>query len=490
MGNEKGDLISLESVENVLNEIVSFGNTIFWDYILIYLLIGAGLYFTFGSKFVQFRLFGNMFQVIGEEATEQSGRRGINAFQAFSITIASRVGTGNLAGVALAVAIGGPGAVFWMWMVALVGMSTAFIESTLAQVYKVPDKDGFRGGPAYYMERALGQKWMGILFSILIIITFGLIFNSVQANTISQAFDQAFNIDPLWTGLGLVVLAGLVIFGGIKRIATVAGAIVPVMAFFYMLIALYVVFTNLSEVPAVFGLIFRDAFGLEQAFGGGAGAAIMYGIRRGLFSNEAGMGSAPNAAATVGVSHPAKQGLVQSLAVFFDTIIICSFTAFIVVLYDNFYGASEDGIQLTQVALNSHIGEWGAILLAIIIFFFAFSSLVGNYYYGETNIAFLKNNPVFVNIYRVIVLGMVLFGSMASLEIVWNMADLFMALMAVVNLIAILFLGRIAFRILQDYVDQRKQGNDPSFHYTNIKGLKNVEWWGAQDNSKIPPEEK
>lgn len=477
----------MNAVENVLNDIVSYGNTIFWDYILVYLLIGAGIYFTLGSKFVQFRLFGNMFKVITEEAVEQSGRRGINAFQAFSITIASRVGTGNLAGVALAVAIGGPGAVFWMWMVALVGMATAFIESTLAQAYKIPDKDGFRGGPAYYMQMALGQKWMGVLFSVLIIITFGLIFNSVQANTISQAVDQAFNIDPIWTGIVLVGLASLVIFGGIKRIATVAGAIVPIMALIYMIVALYVVVTNITEVPAVFSLIFKNAFGMEQAFGGGAGAAIMYGIRRGLFSNEAGMGSAPNAAATVGVSHPAKQGLVQSLAVFFDTIVICSFTAFIVILYDNFYGASEDGIQLTQVALDAHIGAFGSIFLAIIIFFFAFSSLVGNYYYGETNIAFLKNSPVFLNIYRVIVLAMIMFGSLASVQIVWNMADLFMALMAVVNLIAILFLGRIAFRILQDYIDQKKEGIDPQFHYSRIKGLKNIEWWGKQDEKDDLP---
>ncbi|WP_208585856.1 alanine/glycine:cation symporter family protein [Gracilibacillus suaedae] len=474
----------MDKLEWIASKIVEWGNLILWDYVLIYLLIGAGLFFTLRSNFVQFRLFGDMFKVISEEAVEQSGKKGTNAFQAFSITIASRVGTGNLAGVALAVAIGGPGAVFWMWVIALIGMATAFIESTLAQVYKVPDKDGFRGGPAYYMEKALGQKWMGILFSILITITFGFIFNAVQANTISAAVEQAFNVDKVWTGIILVVLAGLIIFGGIKRIASVAGVIVPIMAVIYMAVALYVVFTNITAIPDVFMMIIKNAFGLEEVFGGGAGAAMMYGIRRGLFSNEGGMGSAPNAAATAGVNHPVKQGLVQSLAVFFDTIVICSLTAFIIILYDNFHQASEDGIQLTQVALSAHVGDWASIFLAITIFFFAFSSVIGNYYYGETNVSFLNPKGIWVNVYRVVVLGMVMFGSLASIQIVWDMADLFMAMMAVVNLIAILLLSKIAIDVLQDYVKQRKQGTDPKFHYKNIKGLKNISWWGAQEEKK------
>ncbi|RCW62647.1 alanine/glycine:cation symporter family protein [Saliterribacillus persicus] len=471
----------MDTMKNIVATIIEWGNLILWDYVLIYLLLGAGLFFTFSTKFVQFRLFGDMFRVITEEAVEQSGKRGTNAFQAFSITIASRVGTGNLAGVALAVAIGGPGAVFWMWMVAIVGMATAFIESTLAQVYKIPDKDGFRGGPAYYMEKALGQKWMGVLFSILITITFGFIFNAVQANTISNAVEEAFNIDKVWTGIVLVALSAMIIFGGIKRIASVAGVIVPIMAVIYMIVGFYVVFTNITAVPDVFLLIVRDAFGLEEAFGGGVGAAMMYGIRRGLFSNEAGMGSAPNAAATAGVNHPVKQGLVQSLAVFFDTIVICSLTAFIIILYDNFYQASQDGIQLTQVALSSHVGAWASIFLAITIFFFAFSSVIGNYYYGETNVSFLNHKGPWLTIYRVFVLAMVMFGSMASIQLVWDMADMFMAMMAVVNLIAILLLSKISFQVLQDYISQKKQGIDPTFHHQNIKGLKGVSWWGVQD---------
>ncbi|PWU70230.1 alanine/glycine:cation symporter family protein [Gracilibacillus dipsosauri] len=474
----------MSMIEEILNKIVEWGNLILWDYVLIYLLIGAGLFFTLRTKFIQFRLFGEMFKVIREEAVEQSGKRGTNAFQAFSISIASRVGTGNLAGVALAVAIGGPGAVFWMWVVALIGMATAFVESTLAQVYKVPDRDGFRGGPAYYMEKALGQKWMGILFSILITITFGFVFNAVQANTISGAVDEAFNVDPIWTGIILVVLAAIIIFGGIKRIASIAGVIVPFMAIIYIVVGLYVMITNITALPDVFMMIIKNAFGLEEAIGGTMGAAMMYGIKRGLFSNEAGMGSAPNAAASAGVNHPVKQGLVQSLAVFFDTIVICSITAFIIVLYDGFYQASEDGIQLTQVAVSSHVGEWASIFVAITIFLFAFSSVIGNYYYGETNIAYLRESKTLLTIYRLIVLAMVMFGSLASIQIVWSMADLFMAMMAVVNLVAILFLTKITINVLNDYISQKKEGKDPVFHYKNIKGLKNVSWWGAQDNQK------
>lgn len=471
----------MNKLEEFLHEvIINQLNGVLWD-LLIYVLVGAGIYFTLRGRLLQFRLFPEMFRVLKEEALVQDGKKGTSAFQAFSISVASRVGTGNLAGVALAVAIGGPGAVFWMWLIALIGMATAFIESALAQVYKIPDQDGFRGGPAYYMEKALGQRWMGILFAVLITITFGLVFNAVQANTISGAFDKAFNISPIITGIMLVILSALVIFGGIKRIAIVSGTIVPIMAVIYIAVGLLVAIMNITEIPRIFMDIIRHAFGLEQFVGGGVGAALMQGIKRGLFSNEAGMGSAPNAAATAGVSHPAKQGLVQSLAVFFDTIIICSITAFIVLLYENFASVKEDGIQLTQVALSAHIGDWATIFIAVTIFLFAFSSLVGNYYYGEANIDFIKYSPIMKFIYRMAVLLMVFFGSFASLQIVWDMADLFMALMAFTNLIAILLLGRIGFAILNDYVKQRKLGKDPIFHVSNIPGLKNVEWWGNQD---------
>ncbi|MGB6407139.1 MAG: alanine/glycine:cation symporter family protein, partial [Planococcus donghaensis] len=366
---------------------VDNANTLLWTYILIALLMGLGLYFTVRTKFVQVRLFGEMFRVIMEK---KDGDSGISAFQAFTISTASRVGTGNITGVALAIAIGGPGAVFWMWMVAIIGMATAFVESTLAQVYKIRDGEQFRGGPAYYMEKALGNRKLGIVFAILLTLAFGFIFNSVQSNTIAQSFEDVFNI-PDWTiGLGLVLLTAIVIFGGVKRIARVTQIVVPVMATIYIIVALYIIITNITEIPAVFTLIVKSAFGLEEAIGGGIGAAIMQGVRRGLFSNEAGMGSVPNAAASANVSHPAKQGLVQSLGVFFDTIVICSATAFIIILAGLYSTSEQIGILLTQDSLNVHLGSWAPYFLAIAILFFAFSSIIGNYYYGETNIEFIN----------------------------------------------------------------------------------------------------
>ncbi|MCM3610361.1 alanine:cation symporter family protein [Planococcus sp. MERTA32b] len=465
----------MDAILDALTWIVDEGNNLLWTYILIALLLGLGIYFSIRTKFVQIRLFGEMFRVISEK---KDGEKGVSAFQAFTISTASRVGTGNITGVALAVAIGGPGAVFWMWMVALIGMATAFIESTLAQVYKVRDGEQFRGGPAYYMEKALGNRKLGIIFAVLLTLAFGFIFNSVQSNTIAQSFGDVFNI-PDWTvGLGLVLLAAVVIFGGVKRIAQVTQVVVPVMAILYLIVAIFIVITNITEIPAVFMLIIENAFGLEEAVGGGIGAAIMQGVRRGLFSNEAGMGSVPNAAASANVSHPAKQGLVQSLGVFFDTIIICSATAFIIILAD-LYGTSEqEGILLTQASLGVHVGDWAPYFLAIAILFFAFSSIIGNYYYGETNIEFINAHSGWLTAYRFGVLAMVMFGALAQVSLVWNMADLFMGLMAVLNLVVIALLGNTAFKVLDDYTKQRKAGKNPEFYAKDIPGLKNTECWG------------
>ncbi len=454
-------------------------NTLLWTYILIALLMGLGLYFTIRTKFVQVRLFGEMFRVITEK---KDGESGVSAFQAFTISTASRVGTGNITGVALAIAIGGPGAVFWMWMVALIGMATAFIESTLAQVYKVRDGEQFRGGPAYYMDIALVNRKLGIVFAILLTLAFGFIFNSVQSNTIAQSFGDVFNF-PDWTvGAGLVLLTAVVIFGGVKRIASVTQVVVPIMATIYILVALFIVVTNFTEIPAVFNLIIQSAFGLEEAVGGGIGAAIMQGVRRGLFSNEAGMGSVPNAAASANVSHPAKQGLVQSLGVFFDTIVICSATAFIIILAGLYSTGEQEGILLTQASLNVHLGSWAPYFLAIAILFFAFSSIIGNYYYGETNIEFINAHSGWLTAYRFGVLAMVMFGSLAQVQLVWNMADLFMGFMAVLNLVVIALLGKIAFKVLDDYTSQRKAGKNPEFFAKNIPGLKNTECWGDKDD--------
>ncbi len=374
-----------------------------------------------------------------------------------------------MAGVAIAIASGGPGAVFWMWIIALIGGASSFVESTLAQIYKVEDKHGFRGGPAYYMEKALNKKWMGIIFSILITISYGLVFNSVQSNTISLAFEQAFGVNTLIIGLILAILTSLIIFGGVKRIAKVTEIIVPIMAITYVIVALFVILRNLGSIPSIFSLIIENAFGIKQVVGGGLGAAVLMGIKRGLFSNEAGMGSAPNAAATANVTHPAKQGLIQTLGVFTDTILICSATSFIVLISGSYLKSDLTGIQLTQTALSSQVGSWGNTFIAICIFLFAFSSVIGNYYYGETNIEFLKGSKTSLFLYRLCVIGMVLFGSIAKIQIVWDMADLFMGFMAIINLIAIAMLSKIAFAALKDYDRQKKQGIEPVFMQIALK---------------------
>lgn len=466
----------------ILGKYLTEINDILWSYILIAMLICLGLYFTFRLKLVQFRSMGEMIRLLGEGAA--SDLKGISSFQAFCISTASRVGMGNIAGVAMAISIGGPGAVFWMWLIALIGSASAFVEATLAQIYKVKDGSTFRGGPAYYMEKALGQRWMGVLFSILITLCFGLVFNSVQANTITVAFKSTYGIDRMALGLMITVALGIIIFGGVKRIAKVSEIIVPIMAGGYILLALYVIFTNIAVLPGVIKDIFTSAFGLQEAVGGGLGAAMMQGIKRGLFSNEAGMGSAPNAAATANVSHPVKQGLIQSLGVFVDTLLICSSTAFFVLISGAHTIEGLAGIEIAQKALSLELGVWAQHFLAIAIFLFAFTTLIGNYYYGETNIEFIKTSKKWLFIYRVAVLGMVIWGSVTQVQIVWDMADLFMGLMAITNLIAIALLGKIAFAALKDYEKQRKEGKNPVFYTDNIPGLKNVECWEESENTR------
>ncbi|WP_040205237.1 alanine/glycine:cation symporter family protein [Neobacillus jeddahensis] len=459
----------------IIESFVNGANTFLWSYVLIIILVGSGLYFTIRTKFVQFRMLGEMFRLMGEGAT--GDKKGISSFQAFCISTASRVGTGNLAGVAIAITTGGPGAVFWMWLIALIGSASAFVESTLAQIYKVKDGDTYRGGPAYYMEKALNARWMGVTFAVLISLTFGLAFNSVQANTITSSLNNSFGIDKTLIAVVLAIVTAVIIFGGLKRIAKVAEWMVPVMAGAYILIALYIMVTNITAIPGVFKLIFESAFGIKEVAGGAMGAAMMNGIKRGLFSNEAGMGSAPNAAATAEVSHPVKQGLIQSLGVFVDTLVICSSTAFIILLSGLYTSKEGNGIILTQNALEGSLGSWAGIFLTFIVFLFAFSSVVGNYYYGESNIEFIKNNKAFLSIYRVAVVGMVVFGSLAELSFVWSVADLFMGLMAIINLIAVILLGKIAFSALKDYKAQKANGQNPVFYTSNIEGLKNVEAW-------------
>lgn len=455
-------------------------NDVLWTYILIAMLLGCATWFTFKTRFVQFRMIGEMIRLLGESAGKGNQQeKHISSFQAFAISLASRVGTGNLAGVATAIAIGGPGAVFWMWVIALLGASSAFVESTLAQLYKVKGKDSFIGGPAYYMKRGLKKPWMGMLFAVLITITFGFAFNSVQSNTICAAVEHAFGISSVSMGSILTVLTLLIIFGGVQRIAKVSSVIVPVMALGYVALALFIVLLNITHLPGVIKLIVSHAFGWEQALGGSVGVALMQGIKRGLFSNEAGMGSTPNAAATALVSHPVKQGLIQTLGVFTDTIIICSCTAFIILFSGAPLDGSANGVQLTQQALNNEIGPSGGIFVAVALFFFAFSSIIGNYYYGEANIRYITRRKWVIHIYRVLVGGMVLVGALSTLEFVWSLADITMALMAICNLIAIAFLGKYAFRLLKDYRSQKEAGiKSPRFTKDKMPDIeKEIECW-------------
>ncbi|MBQ2131216.1 MAG: alanine:cation symporter family protein, partial [Prevotella sp.] len=413
----------------------------------------------------------------------------ISSFQAFAVSVATRVGTGNLAGVATAIAIGGPGAVFWMWIIALIGSATAFVESTLAQLFKLRHKDSFIGGPAYYIQKGMHNRWMSALFAILITITFGLSYNSIQSNTICQAMNEAFGWNQVLTGIVLVMMSLAIVFGGIQRIAKVSSVIVPVMAIGYFILAFVIVLMNIHLMPHVFKVIISNAFGLEQITGGGLGATMMNGIKRGLFSNEAGEGSAPNVAATASVSHPVKQGLIQALGVFTDTLLVCSCTAFIILISGLYSHPELNGIALTQSALQSEIGSSGPIFIAIAIFLFAFSSIIGNYYYGEANIRFLfgrkeENNngklKSILFIYRLCSGGvLVMFGALASLEIVWNLGDLCMALLTACNLIAILVLGKYAFKLLKDYQQQKKNGiKDPIFHRSQLPEIeKELECW-------------
>ena len=455
-------------------------NDVLWTYILVIMLLGCAVWFTIRTKFVQFRMFKEMIRLLGDSTNKAEGKEHhISSFQAFAVSLASRVGTGNLAGVATAITVGGPGAVFWMWVIALLGSSSAFIESTLAQLYKVKGESSYVGGPAYYMKKGLKQPWMGVLFAVLIIFTFAFAFNTVQSNTICAAFEQAFQVDHTLMGIILTVLTLMIIFGGIQRIAKVSSIIVPVMALGYILLAIVIVGINITHVPDVLKLIVSSAFGWEQAFGGGIGMALMQGIKRGLFSNEAGMGSAPNVAATADVSHPVKQGLIQTLGVFSDTLVICTCTAFIILFSGVSLGGEANGVQLTQMALDNEIGSGGSIYVAIAILFFAFSSVIGNYYYGEANLRYITHNKWIMILFRLMTGAMVMFGALASLDLAWSLADVCMGLMTIFNLIAITLLGKYAFRLLEDYREQKRKGiKNPVFTKDKMKDIQqDIECW-------------
>ena len=470
---------------NMLNNILTRVNDFMYTYPLLILLVGAGVYFTVRTRFVQGRLLGEAFRVLLEKAEVKDGKKQVSSFQALMISTASRVGTGNIAGIATAIAAGGPGAVFWMWVMAVIGSASAFIESTLAQVYKVKDGKDFRGGPSYYMEKALGKRYLGIIFSVLLIICFAYGFNGLQSFNMSSSLEYyipgyADSVYPAVIGAVLAAATAFVIFGGVHRIGFITSVIVPVMAGGYLLMGLATMVMNAGRIPEVFALIFREAFDGKAIFGGFAGSAVVIGIKRGLFSNEAGMGSAPNASASAAVSHPAKQGLVQVLSVFIDTLLICSATAMMLLL-SGVEGKSGvlDGIPYVQQAISANVGTWGIHFITFSIFTFAFSSLVGNYYYAESNIKFIKDDKRLLFVFRVSCLLAVFLGAQADFSVIWNVADITMGGMAVLNSVVILLRGGTAVKVLRDYEEQKKRGVEPVFRAEEL-GIGNTECWGEE----------
>lgn len=464
----------------LLNHLLQNLNDFLYGNILIALLIITGIYFTIRTKFVQLRLLPEACRILNEKTSKEGG---VSSFQALMISTASRVGTGNIAGVAAAIAAGGPGAIVWMWILAIIGSASAFIESTLSQVYKTKDGEGYRGGPAYYIEKALGMRWLGIIFAILLIACFAIGFNALQSYNVSSAFEvyaateQTKKIVSIIVGIVLAAATAYTIFGGVHRIGIISSAVVPVMAILYILLGAFITIRNIHLMPEIFSNVFQDAFNFKAFAGGIAGTCVMYGIKRGLFSNEAGMGSAPNASAAADVSHPAKQGLVQMLSVYIDTLIICTTTAMMLLVYGVEDGLT--GMPYVQAAVSSEVGNWGIHFITVSILLFAFSSLIGNYSYAESNLKFICDNKVVVFIFRVACLIPVFFGALASFGTVWDLADVLMGFMAIVNIFAILLLGGVACKTLKDYSEQKREGKDPKFNPRKL-GIKNTECWDEE----------
>lgn len=452
-------------------EINSFLNDLIWGSILIYVLPILGIFFTVSSRFVQFRYFFRMFNILRDTAHDKEGH--ISSFQALMLSVAGRVGGGNIAGVAVAITLGGPGAVFWMWLVGLLGMATSFFECSLAQLYK--EKDGvdscvYRGGPAYYATRALKQKWLGIIISVLILVTFGFAFNAAQSFIISTSFESTFNIPTWMTGTLITLLFAATIFGGVKRIAKISEVIVPIMAMSYLLIAIVVIVLNLSSIPDLITMIIHEAFNPSSAIGGGIGAVILQGAKRGLYSNEAGLGSAPNVAAVAHVAHPVQQGIVQSFSVFIDTIVLCSCTAFIILLSGVYTPGAENvqGVLLTQNALIEQVGPLGGYFITFALLLFGFSSILYNYYLAENSLNFFnRGNMTTFNIFRLICVLVLVWGSFQDLSSIFSFADLSMGLLAVINLIVIALLYKPVLKLIKGYESQVKEGKTPVLRYND-----------------------
>lgn len=474
-------------------------NDLLWSKVLIVVLIGLGLWFTIGSRFVQLRHFGRMFRILGANqafAKDQQGH--LSSFQALVLSVAGRVGGGNIAGVAVAITLGGPGAVFWMWVVGLIGMATSYFECTLAQAYKSAMPDGtYRGGPAYYIERGLGArwKWLAVLFSALLLVTFGFGFSALQSYSVATSMQDAFGIPVMATGAALAMVVGVIAFGGVKRITQVAEVIVPVMALGYVAMTLVVLAMNLEQLPAVLVLIVKSAFGLEPAVGGGIGAAMVMGIKRGLFSNEAGLGSAPNVAAVAYVPHPASQGVVQAFSVFIDTLIVCSCTAFIVLLGDVYQpGMATElgGVALTQASLAGHVGEWGRSFVSVAMLLFGFTTIIYNYYLGENSLAYFGGDRRGVVAgYRLAVIALCGWGATTDLGTVFAFADVTMGLLALANLLALALLFKKGLRLMRDFDDQINRGvREPVFDARRFAdmGVEPQAWvLEPQDSAALAP---
>ena len=475
----------MDVIANAMTNAIDAINTVVWGYILIYGLLAVGIYFSIRLRFLQIFHFREFVRAVTR--TPEKDSQGITPIQALTTSLASRVGTGNIAGVAVAVYTGGPGALFWMWIVALLGMATAYAESALAQLYKVNDHHGlYRGGPAFYISRGLKSPWAGAVFSVALLVVFGLVFNAVQANAISESFSESFGLDRTQVGVAVAVLSGIVIFGGIRNIARVAEVVVPFMAVAYLGVALWVLVANVDKIPDVLVLIVRSAFGMDQAVGGVVGgmtAAMLNGVKRGLYSNEAGMGSAPNIAAVAIPSphHPSSQGFVQALGVFIDTILICTATGVMILMSDALQpGSGVTGTVLTQHALAYHIGDHGKDFVALAVFFFAFTSIIGNYSYAEGALTYLNiNNKPCLFILRALVLVFIVWGAREAITTVFDAADAVMGIMAIINLVGITLLSGLVVKLTRDYFEQAKHG-DPRFRlsdYPELKGQIEEEIW-------------
>ena len=464
-------------------------NGILWSTPVIYTLLGVGLLFSILTRFVQVRHIKDMVKLMFEGKSSDAG---VSSFQALSLSLSGRVGTGNIAGVATAIFYGGPGAVFWMWVIAFIGSASAYVESTLAQIYKVNQNGQYRGGPSYYIEKGIGWKWFGILFAFAALLAMAILMPGVQSNSIAGGMKNAFDIPPVYTATFIVLLLGFIILGGVKRIAQTAQVIVPFMAIGYILLSVVIILFNITELPGVIKLIVTSAFGVDEAFGGLLGMAIMWGVKRGVYSNEAGQGTGPHPAAAAEVSHPAKQGLVQAFSVYVDTLLVCSATAFMILFTGMYNTQAEDGSYVvqnmaevepgpifTQAAIDEVVPGFGSGFVAIALFFFAFTTIMAYYYIAETNIAYLirkGDGKAAMFVLKIVLLAATFYGAIKEAKLAWALGDAGLGIMVWLNVIAILILAKPALTALKDYERQRKQGIDPVFDPKAL-GIKNADYW-------------